>query len=338
MSNFQYTADILADAFFRSGENPSNAADYEEQAIRYLNNLYYQICRGGSELIPSIHEDWVWLRKPSPGLLALQAPITTGTASVVRGDATVTLTVIPVDYINTQIAVTYWFFKLQELPEVYRVASHTAPDTTFELDMPYLGPTASGLSYTLFKLDYDLASDCMRLIAPMRAFQNSGWNSRDDYKIYTCDLDTLEEQYPLSLMERGIPDFFSPIGETTAGTKRVRFNRCGGPDRTTVYRIEYEYLYRPTPLSLPGMSEEPVLPLQFRSILADYLAAYLLGVKNDDRAGSVAQMAAAGLQGMATENRYQTTTATKNSFRLMPRESGRRRPGPLRTESGTIIG
>jgi len=41
---------------------------------------------------------------------------------------------------------------------------------------------------------------------------------------------------------------------------------------------------------------------------------------------------------MATENRYQTTTATKNAFRLMPRESGRRRPGPLRTESGTIIG
>jgi len=338
MSNHQFTADILRDALFRAGENPNGTSDYQDQALVYLNNVYFQICRGGSELTPSIKEDWAWLRKPLPGVLALHPPITTGTVSVTRGSTDVFFTSIPEDTFGTEISVETWFFKVDSLPEVYRVSSFTSGATGGSLDQVYLGPTASGLAYTLFKLDYDLADDCMRLVAPMRLFQNSGWNSRDDYKVFACDLDTMEEQYPLAYVEKGVPDYFAPIGEVTPGIKRVRFNRCGATDFNTVYRVEYEYLFRPDPLSTEE-DEEPLLPLQFRSVLSDYLLAYLLGIKNDNRAGAAAQAAQAGLIGMASENRYQTTTATKHSFRMMPRMNGMvRRPGVLRTESGSIVG
>jgi hypothetical protein len=49
-------------------------------------------------------------------------------------------------------------------------------------------------------------------------------------------------------------------------------------------------------------------------------------------------MAQAGLQGMALENRYQVTTASRNVFKLHPRTGGRRRWGVRRTESGAVIG
>ena len=338
MSNHQFTIDILNDALFRAGEQTNGTSDFQGQALIYLNNVYFQICRGGSELTPSIKEDWAWLRKPLPGVLALHPPLTSGTASLTRGSATLTLSTAPEDTFGTDLDIETWFFKVDSLPEVYRISDFTLGATTATLDQVYLGPTASSLSYTLFKLDYDLAEDCMRLVAPMRLFQNSGWNSRDDYKVYACDLDTLEDQYPLAYVEKGIPDYFAPIGEITPGIKRVRFNRCGATDFNTLYRVEYEYLFRPEALTTDE-DEEPLVPLQFRSVLSDYLLAYLLGIKNDNRAGAAAQAAQAGLLGMASENRYQTTTSTKHSFRMMPRMNGMvRRPGVLRTESGSIIG
>jgi hypothetical protein len=338
MSNLVYTADIINDALFRAGEPTDGTSDYRTQALSYLNNLYLQICAGGTELNPGMKEDWVWLRKSFPGVLILVPPITAGTVTVTRGSATATLSTIPVDYAGVPISVATWFLKVTSEPDIVRIAAHTVGTTSLTFDAAFTGHSAVA-GYTLFQVDYDLATDVLRPVSPMRTYRNSGWNSRNDYKIYGDDLDTMEEEYPLALVEAGVPDYFSPIGETTANSKRVRFNRCGGPDPATAYRVEYEYLYRPTPLTLPGTTEEPALPKERRYILSDYLTAYLYGIKHDDRVGGTAQMAAAGLQGMASENRYKTLTSTREHFRLKPRSWGRgRRRRVIRSESGMIIG
>jgi hypothetical protein len=337
LSTFQYTADILADALFRAGEATDGTSDYADQALSYLNNLYFQICRGGSELDPNMNEDWAWLRKPSPGVLILQPPVTTGTVSVTLGSVDATLTDAPIDYAGGSLSVANWFIKVSTHPDIFRVSTHTAGGTALTLDSVYTGTTDSAATYTLFLTDYDLASDVMRVIAPMTTYRNGGLNSRSDYKVYAAEWDTVTEQSPLALMETGIPDYFSPIGEVTQGVRRVRFNRCGGPQSTDVYRVDYDYLFMPDPLTSPGTTEEPRLPLKWRSLLSDFLVAYLHGIKNDDRATGAAQVAMLGLKGMAAENRYQMTTATKNAFRLKPRLTYNRARGRLRTESGLLI-
>lgn len=335
MSNFTFTSDIVLDALFRAGEPQDSTSDYYTEAFVYVNTVYNQVCRGGSELDPDVVENWAWLRKASPGVLILQPPITAGTITATLGSATATLTTVPTNYAGTALSVANWFLRIGNHPDTFKVSAHTSGVATLTLDSVFTGATVSDQSYTLFLTDYNLATDVLRVVAPMRSYRNTSWDSRDDYKVYSVGLDTMEEEYPLALIQRGIPDYFAPIGETTAGTKRVRFNRCGGLDSTTVYRLEYEYLYRPTALTSPGTTEEPVLPLHWRHILADFTLAYLFGTKSDSRAGAAAQAAHAGLIGMAKENRFQTITATRNAFRLRPRHRYSRF---LKTESGLIIG
>lgn len=338
MANFTYTSDIIADALFRAGEPTDGTSDFAAEALTYLNSVYMQICRGGSELVPECREDWAWLRKSSPGVLILQPPITTGTVTATLGSSSITFSTVPTNYTGSNLSVAKWFLRVDGNPDIFKIATHTSGTTSAILDSVYTGVSGSGQGYTLFLTDYDLATDLLRPVAPMRSYRNSGWNSRDDYKIYAADLDAMEEQWPLALIEIGIPDYFAMIGETTTGTKRVRFNRCGGPTSTTAYRIEYEYLFRPTALTSPGTSEEPVLPLEWRHLLADFTLAYLFGIKNDERVAAVSGAAKAGLMGMAGENRYKTVTATRNMFRVKAREAFNRRLGPVRTESGAILG
>ncbi len=338
MSNYQYTADILADSLFRAGEPTDGTSDYAAEALTYLNMVYNQVCRGGSELKPDLNEDWYWLRKPSPGLISLHPPVSAGTATVSLGSTTVTLTTAPTDN-AVNFSVINQLIRFGNQTDIYRIATHTSATTTLTLDTAYLNPAqvGSGISYTIMQNEADLASDVMRIVSPMRVY-TSGFSWDNNYKIYGAALEAMEEAYPLALIETGVPDMFAFVGSTSAGVKRVRFNRYGGPTSNDKFRIEYDYLYRPTPLTSPGTTEEPVLPLEWRHLLADFVLAYLFGLKDDSRAEAAARVAQAGLVGMQREHRYQITTADTNTFRLRPRLSNNPRRGPLRTSSGYIIG
>ncbi len=331
MSNNRYTADILADALFRAGEPTDGTSDYALEAVTTLNRVYQEICNGGCELDPATVEDWVWLRQPRPGVLNLAAPITTITATVTHDSTAVTLSTGPA------FTVADWFFKVADEPPIFRILTHTAASTSVTLDAAYTGVSGAGLNCTLFKLEYNLATDVLRLLKPMRCFAASGYNN-SQYKVHGTELDVMEESYPLVFTQMGIPSLFAPVGETTQGTQRVRFNACGGPAATTLIRVEYDYLFRPADLTDPGTTEEPVVPLQWRGVLTHTLLAYLLGVKQDQRAPAVFQIAQAGYRGMLEENRKKLRSTTGNAMRLLPRDGNRRFWGPLRTESGMIIG
>lgn len=329
MSNHQYTSDILADALFRASEPTDSTGDFYAEALTYLNMVYYQICRGGSELLPDVYEDWAWLRKPSPGTLILKPALNSGTIAATLNSASATLSA------TVSIDLDNYYLRVAGHPDVFKIQAHTAGSASLTLDSVYTGPTVTAANYKIFALEYNLAADVMRIVAPMRVFRLGG-GDQGQYKIFRSDVDTMEEQYPVALVSSGTPDLYAEVGETTSGTRRVRFNRFIDPSQTSYVRVEYEYLFQPTPLTAPGTSEEPVLPKHWRHVLADFTLAYLFGTKDDSRAGAAAQVAQAGLAGMARENRYQMTTATKNLFRLFPRSSARF-GGVLRTDSGIRI-
>lgn len=324
MANHTYTSDILADALYRAGEATDGSSDYASQALVYLNSVYSQICRGGSELTPTVNEDWAWLLKPSPGVLTLK-PALTGTCEVTLNSTTVTLA----DAQATSMATYY--FKIENHADVFRVATHTAGTTAVTLDSVYTGETNTEATYTAFALEYDLASDVMRITAPMTCYVGTHVRVWGRTKIHRADTAQIDV-WAAAIGDNGVPDLFAEVGYVTTGVKRVRFNRYLDPDDTTYVRIEYEYLYRPAALTSPGTSEEPALPLEWRHVLSDYLLAYLHGQKNDDRAGAAAQAATAGLVGMMKENRYRMTTAsTSNLFRVKARNRSSRR-WPLRQD------
>src|ERR1043166_2731863 len=113
-----------------------------------------QICRGGSELDPTTEEDWYWLRKPAPGVLLLQPPITTGPLSAPLGSTAATLSTAPTDYTGANLSVANWFLKVGTHADIFRVSAHTSGSTALTLDGAFTGTTVIGSDYTLFLIDY----------------------------------------------------------------------------------------------------------------------------------------------------------------------------------------
>jgi hypothetical protein len=323
VSNLQFASDLLDDALFRAGERTDGNSDYEAAALRYLNRAYFAICLGGRELVPDVQEDWWWLRKHPPGVLTLLPVITTGTVNVANNATGITFSSAPARDLDN------WFFKVDTHEDVFRISDHTAAVAAATLDSVYTGPDDAAATYKAFKLEYDLASDVLRPISPMRAFR-----AERMYEIVGVDALALDRDYPVALADSGMPDRFAMVDEDT-----VRFNRYGGVASTELIRVEYDYLYRPSVLT--DASVEPVLPWQWRSILADFTTGWLMQDKNDDRAGGVLSLAQSGLQAMALENRHKMAgLAAQNFGAIRPRQDiyQRQMRGPLRTSSGLVIG
>jgi len=94
---------------------------------------------------------WPWLLEIDA--IATDADVTTGTAAVANGDATVTITATPTTMPNGQ-----WFFQVAGDTYWYPVASRTDA-TDFELVVAYQGDTDPVAEYTLRHLTYSLPSD-----------------------------------------------------------------------------------------------------------------------------------------------------------------------------------
>lgn len=306
---------------FRASEATDGTSDFATQALQYLNRAYHLLCQGGSALDPSVREDWWWLRAPSPGVLTLE-PQTTNTATATTGSTSVTLGAAPA------ASVAGYIFFVDGHPDMFRVATHTGGSPSLTLDGGYTGVDVVGAACTLRKVAYPLASDVLRPIAPMRVYRHTGLQLRD-YKIDGVDLNTMDEYYPLPWLEAGIPDLFAPIGEFT-----VRFNRYG---LSTPVRIEYEYLKRPAALA-NTLNEEPLVPLERRSMLSDFATGLLMVDKDDTRATGILEFARRNLLSMALENRNRWSRMSDHMLRIHPRDHNRQRYGPIRTEAGLIIG
>lgn len=320
MANLRFSSEILDDILFRAGEPTDGTSDFNAQALIDLNRAYRAIWMGGGEFVEGMNEPWLWLKKSSPGILTLQPYDETGTVSVTNNSTSATLSATRATDLDG------WFFKVVGHPDVFRVDSHTAGSAALTLDGVYTGTTNASASFRLFKLEYDLAADLLRLISPMRCY------SENVDRIEGIDLSALDNDYPLLYAEAGTPDKFALVTDT-----KVRFNRYGGSTSTDLRRVEYDYHARPADLTDSG-SEEPLVPREHRQILADIGLFYLLTTMSSGKAEAIGQQAKAGLQAMAADNRKKLSQLGRRMGHIYPRAGNVARFNRVpRTSSGLII-
>ena len=317
MSNYRYTADLMADVLFRSGEKIDGSSDFDAAALRYINRAYQAVWMGGSEFDSTINDTWWWLRNEAT--IIMDTPISTGTVSVTNGSTSVTLSSAPA------ASMTNWFFKVSDEANVFRVSQHIAGNTGVTLEATYTGSTNATATYSLFKMEYDLPSAAIKILDPMNAYKDSR------HEISGTSLRDIESTWPLNLVEAGVPSKFAMVDSNT-----IRFNRSGTTDATNGVKIDYNYLVRPDDLTDSG-AEEPLVPLEYRRLLADIALFWLFADKNDDRASGVGSAAKALLRAMSRENRSRWANWGDYAT-IRPRLSRPERIRPLRTETGLIIG
>ena len=322
MANLQFSADILDDILFRAGEPTDGTSDFDADALRALNRAYQALWMGGSELDPTINEDWWWLLADPPLTLTLEPLIDGGTVSVTNNNTSATFSTTPSPLIDSDV--TNWFLKIDGHPDVFRVKSISSATAT--LDSVYTGKTDTAAGYRLMKLEYALNSNVLRITGPMRTFAES----RD--RIDGIALLELEERYPLRLVSSGVPRNFAHITET-----KVRMSHYGLTSSTGLIRVEYHFLEKPTLLP-DNTSEQPVIPWQYRKNLADWALWFLQANKNDSKAASTFALAKSGLAAMAVEHRHRMATQGNNMGKIIPRQDQEHRAlNVIRTESGLIL-
>jgi len=315
MANFTTVNDLQADALFRAGEPTDGTSDYDTRVVEYLNAAQMSLLLGGpvgGEVFPV--RDWWWARKNPRGVFNTAAEITTGTVTVTLGSTTVTFSSAPA------ASVTGYRLRVDSLGSVPRIASHTGGVATATLDVAWPEATQTAVAYHLFKIEYDLAADFLRLCGQPILVD---W----PYKINIVDEDTLEEGYPLTLIAAGVPSVAALIGSAT-----IRLNHW----TETAERIEYPYIYLPDDLATGGT---PILPRHHRRMLSTMAAAYIALDKADTKAMSLLQEAQVYFRVMEQEHAHHMRRASQSFGRIEPRQDllGSFGGGVLRTESGLII-
>lgn len=158
MAQFRSTADIMDLALTNAGEVTNGNSPYETDLLNKLNRVHFSIVSGGTiplgkDITVEIDETWTWARARRPLILELQPAITTGTVTLTLGSEVGTFSSGPAS------SVAGWYLKVTGSEGIYRIASHTAASTSFELDGAWPLASVSGGSFTVFKLDYDLIPD-----------------------------------------------------------------------------------------------------------------------------------------------------------------------------------
>ena len=313
MTTLTNSQELVNNILDRADELTDGNSDYQSQALDFLNRAYRALCMGGNEFMPAENPDWWWLR--AKGTLTLRPAYTTGTLDVTQESATFAISTPPSAY-----ALQGWHVKVGDHPDVMYIGSHLIGEFAGAFDAPYTGTTAAGVLFVAMPLEYDLASDVLRLLDPMKS------DREEQPTITGMDLDVMEDEYPLARLTQGVPSRFAPVSET-----RVRFN--GYPSELT--NVRYPYLRRPADLENLSNSV-PLVPLQFRYILADMALFYRLLEKEDTRDEKIASLAKAGISAMVAENRGKMNRiGDVGAIYARPRRGIGRN---LRTESGHILG
>lgn len=142
-------------ALTNAGEVTNGNSPYEADLLNKLNRCHFTLVAGGTlslgkDATVTIDETWPWAKSRRPLILELQPKITTGTVTLTQSSESGSFSSAP------SVSVAGWYLQVSGRPGVYRIATHTAAATAFELDGAYPDDNASGLSFTVFKLDYEL--------------------------------------------------------------------------------------------------------------------------------------------------------------------------------------
>ena len=314
MGNFLSTADIKRAALRTVGENTDGTSQYDSTCMEYINDIYFKILSAGNVFEVNMAENWVWAKAQYPGVLELIAPYMTGTISVTNASTAATLSGAPSAGLGSFAG---RLLKIDGRPEFFYINAHTAGSASITLDANYTDTTGSGLSYKIYKLEYALASNILRLFSPMIVYRNQDVvlnSAGEDRRIHCIDLAALQRDFPLYLLQDGTPTRFAQVYESATAIT-VRFNKA--VDVST--RVEYDYIPIPTELQDTDASV-PLIPREHRCVL-QYGAQYKLAVdKNDQRAPLFLQEVQAQCQAMINANRKDSNMASNRFGLFEPRQ------------------
>lgn len=321
MANYTTTDDLKADALNRAGEPTDGSSDWETLVVTYLNAAQLGLLLGGplgpqdesGLALPII--DWWWARKVPNGVFNTVGEITTGTVTATKGSTTITFSSAPAS------SVTGYRIRINSLSPVPRIASHTGGQVNATLDAAWPEDTQTTVTYKLFKIEYDLAADFLRFAGNPRVTQYP-------YRVEVIDPDVMEDNYPISMIAAGTVDRMALIGPQT-----VQLNYW----TEDVERIEYPYIYAPADLAV-GVSQSPVLPRHHRRILSTAAAGLICFDKSDDKAAALVREASVLLRAMLQEHYHHMRRGSKSFAAIKTRSDADSPTGPMRTESGLIIG
>lgn len=320
MANYKFSGDLMDDILFRAGEKTDGTSKFNTQALAYLNRAWQALWMGGTEIDPTVREDWLWLRKL--GVLTLDGPFTDGSVSMTKNSTTATFSTPPT------FSAANRYLRVLGHQDIPRILTHTANSPTATLDAPYTGPTSVGSQFDLFKLEYTLPTDFLKLNGPMYTRSVAQAFPWIPAWIDGMDLEAIRQMWPADRVVAGVPSAFAVVDDTT-----VRFNTFPND----LLRVEFDYTFEPAALT-DSPTEEPPMPLEFRKTLADIAVAFLYLDKNDDRAKVIGDLAKQGVLAMARINRARRQTTSQTFGKFYPRIGQLTRSTPFRTSGGLVVG
>jgi hypothetical protein len=209
---------------------------------------------------------FAFARAPQPKVVTLVPPIDTILATTTQGSTTVTLSGAP----QGANSVAGWFIQVMGTSTAYRIQTHVAASTTVTLDSAYVDLAATNEVCSIFKLQYTLGgSDILRLIGPLRIYG-------DEPVITITDKDEMLDRIALDGFTLRVPEYCSVINEDN-GTYTLQFSSTP----SEYVRIEADYVPIPGTLTGGVSGTNPVIPRQFRELLA-HVALYFMQIRNDD--------------------------------------------------------
>lgn len=332
MSNLTSVTDLLQDILARGGEPTDTTSDFYNTALSYLNKAWLAIIKGQIPTNPDRHVNFKWAVKYPPGNFIIQPKETTAsTVSLTNNSTTATFS----SSITTDVA--GWHLLVDDEEDVYRITTHGGSTDTATLDSVFTGTTNSSATFKLIKIEYELGSnDIIRLISPFRMFRYHSMGN-GQAKIYGIADGKFDELYPLRDIRSGVPEAFKVVKESS-NNFTIILNKYSSSDKI---KVEYDFIELPSSDLTTGSADSDILvPRNHRGVISDLAVYYLLRDKSDTRMNQAVQEAQVSFDAMVKDHKYTAHDIDPSFAQIPAREEDRlgSNEGPLRTESGAIIG
>lgn len=258
---------------------PTNVTAITAQAKRYANTALHEMVFGFEYKLP-------WLERT--GHIITMAPYTTGTVSIAKGSTTLTGASTVWTTTNSYgVANARTSGKIElGTGDVYTISTVAASSITLNQRYVASEDLDAGSSYTYFEDEYALPSDFLKPV---------------DYGCFSLALkfpiigrNDFRRRYPAPRMG-GIPEACTILDKAFVTTSTQPLTVQFYPYPSTNLLIPFEYITKNLAVSSAGVeaanmsadSDEPQLPVRYRSALVSYaIAKWYRDKKDDARAGA----------------------------------------------------
>jgi hypothetical protein len=318
MSTLYTTDDLRKDALFRAGEPQDSTSSFWTKSLEYLTRVQRMLILGGgvavgrdlatsagiyAHLVDIPLTDWWWSRKT--GVVQTKPAVTSRTITLTQGSTAATLS----SAITSNVI--GWRLQTGRLATVPRVTGQDG--TALTLDAEWPEDSQSAASCVLWNPECELPGDFVRFAA--QPYVHAGFSG----SIPVSSREQQFSEWPISVPIQG-----QPTRAFLTGPQTIQVNTYD----TRAYRLEFEYIAIPPDIH---ESTTPIVPLQYRHVLASGAAMLITFDKSDGRAAHLASEYRETVQRMVQEHRRALSggSSTIGQFRVRERGLPQRAVQPM---------